>query len=153
MDNYTKVGQIKLQPESVELVEEVFSRYKDVTNDVVHPPNQIYEGEFLIIHLYPMQDTYTEEGELEGYKEALWTRADLYFLMGDDDQGQWKNRWKIRYNRWIDAIRLRGVSSNAMWWKDGSYCLTIHGPAMILWGQAPEIVGKFDPGFERLAKL
>lgn len=134
---YTSAREIRLQPESIATIEEVFGRYTDVT-DTEEIPSQINADESMVIHIYPQEDTYDPDGNLNGYKECLFSKLDLYLVNFEDDTHK-----KWRYNGLVDGFHLHDIKSmNALVWKDGSYALRVDGPVRILWTQAPDIYGE-----------
>ena len=151
MDNHTNIRQIKLHGESMEIIKEVFDRYKDVTDQHPgYPPTFLEDGDNLTVHMYPIKDTYSENGDLNGYRDVLFAKVDLYYAR-DLDLGSGHQKFeKIRYSRYTDAWSFKGIDFRAMIWKDGAYIFSINGPAHICWGAAPEVIGPGNDLFKRL---
>lgn len=64
-------NEVELHQNSVDYVKETFSMYTEVfdLNKGLKNP---------IIHIYPVEDTYNQDGELNGYIDALFFRIDVY---------------------------------------------------------------------------
>lgn len=64
---------INLHSKSQKYIEKIFSKYKDADFN-----GFILELDNCILHLYAIQDSYNEQGELEGYIDALLFKVDIY---------------------------------------------------------------------------
>ncbi|WP_340032675.1 hypothetical protein NSQ20_12505 [Paenibacillus sp. FSL K6-1122] len=64
-------NEINIHENSVNYMNRVFMQYKEIETlpSVVDNP---------IIHLYPVKDTYEENGELNGYSDALYFHLHVY---------------------------------------------------------------------------
>lgn len=64
-------NEVELHQNSVDYMKEVFSMYTevyDLSKGLKNP----------IIHIYPVEDTYDQHGELNGYIDALFFRVNVY---------------------------------------------------------------------------
>ncbi|MED3562382.1 hypothetical protein [Bacillus xiapuensis] len=64
-------NEVELHQNSVDYVKEVFSMYTEVYDLNKHIKNPI-------IHIYPVEDTYDQNGELNGYIDALFFKMNIY---------------------------------------------------------------------------
>ena len=64
-------NEVELHQKSVSCINNTFSMYVEVDKlkEVVTNP---------ILHMYPTEDTYSEDGELNGYADAIFFRLDVY---------------------------------------------------------------------------
>lgn len=64
-------NEVELHQNSVEYVLDTLSMYKEVDqfDEYINDP---------IIHLYPVADTYSQDGILEGFSDALFFKMDVY---------------------------------------------------------------------------
>lgn len=64
-------NEVELHQDSIDYVKEVFSRYEEVDslNKIIHDP---------IVHMYPVEDTYDTNGNLDGYIDAVFFRVNIY---------------------------------------------------------------------------
>lgn len=67
---------IKLHEQSIDYLNSVFKRYKKEEN---HERGITLDK--CVIHLYPIKDTYDENGNLSGYADSLFFRADIYDIV------------------------------------------------------------------------
>lgn len=112
-----KYKPIKLHENSVRYIDEVFNMYmeRELTRDtVITNP---------IIHLYAEEDTYDENGELKGYRDSLFFKADIYDP---------KRKIKHFGTSLHDSVSFYNISpSQVNIFKDGSTMLTFFGDAEI----------------------
>lgn len=64
-------NEIEIHDKSVEYLKDIFSRYKEIyeLNKNINNP---------IIHMYPVEDTHDEDGDLNGYIDALFFKLHIY---------------------------------------------------------------------------
>jgi hypothetical protein len=64
-------NEVELHQNSVNYVKEIFSMYTEVfdLNKGLKNP---------IVHIYPVEDTYDQSGDLNGFIDALFFRIDVY---------------------------------------------------------------------------
>jgi hypothetical protein len=80
-------NEIQLFGDSEQHIKETFDMYEEVIElKIVKNP---------ILHIYPKQDTYNSEGELDGYIDALFSKVHIYDT---------KNKTVHRSNKLHDAI-------------------------------------------------
>jgi len=111
---------IKLHPKSEKLIKETFGWYTQVGQ-----PIEKINGR-CVIHMYPTEDTYDENGELVGYRDALFFNVHVYDA---------ENRICYIRNR-ADAITTGDVGVTVKYFKDGSTMLVMDGNIDIIYGQA-----------------
>jgi len=107
--------EIDIMKESYEYIQKTFSQYTE-TDD---PINKIEER--AIIHLYPKEDTYDENGGLNGYTDALFFEGVIYDT---------KNMIFYRSKRKHDAVRS-AVPTETRAFKDLSTMIIIDGGVTI----------------------
>jgi hypothetical protein len=64
-------NEVKLHQNSIDYAKKTFGMYQltDELDSSIKDP---------ILHMYPVEDTYDEEGDLIGYSDALFFRIDVY---------------------------------------------------------------------------
>lgn len=64
-------NEIKLHQESINYLNRIFTDYNEVESlsKIVENP---------IIHMYPKKDTYEEDGELDGFIDAIFSEVHIY---------------------------------------------------------------------------
>ena len=104
----------KISEQSVRYLSTIFSKYNKVDElpDVTDSP---------IIHMYPKEDTVTENGDLNGFRDALFSKVVIYI------PGR-REVYTVGGN--CDAININ-MRSNVRVFKDGSTCITIKGKCSI----------------------
>ena len=119
------VRSIKLHEKSIEYIDEVFSQYKEVeydTSKVITNP---------IVHIYPIEDTYDENGELHGFIDALLVNMDIYDTKN-------KTFMKIKYRDELlmnETDRPTGIRI----FKDGSTMIIMRGKYQFGSGQSVSV--------------
>lgn len=108
---------VKLHEKSVEYMHEVFEMYTKAelrTDTIITNP---------IIHLYAMEDTYNDEGELNGYLDSLFFRADIYDTI---------KLLKYTSEGLHDSVNYYEIyPSHVKIFKDGSTMLTFQGETVV----------------------
>lgn len=108
---------VKLHEKSIEYMHEVFDLYTEAElkrdTTITNP----------IIHLYTMEDTYNEDGGLNGYLDSLFFRADIYDTV---------KLLKYTSEGLHDAVNYyETYPSHVKIFKDGSTMLTFQGETVI----------------------
>lgn len=108
---------IKLHQESINYLNRIFENYTETqynSGKVVENP---------IIHLYPVEDTYDENGELDGFVDALFTNIHVY----DTESMEYyvlERRDGIRFYNDVKVEMVRAF-------KDGSTLIQLYGKFLI----------------------
>lgn len=113
-------NEINITEESEYKLRELFSRYKETEEQ----PEVI--NDWCVIHLYPKEDTINENGETNGYCDALF--FDIHVFNCDN-----KTVYKAR--GWYDAIHVEKKCELRLF-KDMSTMLIFRDGVEISWGQA-----------------
>lgn len=108
------VHNIKLSKDSLEYLNEVFTSYKKVDYDT----SRVFKNP--LVHLYPTEDTITEDGELNGYRDALFVTIRIYDVEKDIYM-EIKNRDGLDF--YNDRINIRQIRV----FKDGSTLVMLKG--------------------------
>jgi hypothetical protein len=111
------MNSIKLHQNSIDFLESVFNPYKEeILTDETIIKNPI-------IHMYAEEDTYDDDGTLNGYIDSLFFKADIY----DPSNG-------IKYSGkgLHDSISFYDINPwQVRIFKDGSTMVLFHGECTI----------------------
>ncbi|WCS68211.1 hypothetical protein Goe21_01010 [Bacillus phage vB_BsuM-Goe21] len=113
------IVNVAIQPESVDYMNNLFSCYTEENN----VPHRLTINN-PVIHMYPKEDTYGEDGKLYGFIDVLRFTVDIY----DSEK-------KIVYrdNRLRDVIKTNDSKiKNISYFKDLSTMISFDGKHMLL---------------------